>query len=134
MIRRAAMLSIVALALGCYASHGRDGGAVGARDGAIDAPRSCLDRFPSFDRACEVPEDCSLGVHRIDCCGTSRAIGIAERDRARFSELEAACRRELGECMCRAGPTVADDGSTAFSDMPAVACLAGTCVSSFADD
>lgn len=132
---------LCALVAGCYASHERIVDLDGRPDAGtpVDAPRLRLDAgpcdpFPSFERGCARAEDCSVGVHQIDCCGTHRALGIAERARARFSELEVECRRSFPDCMCAAGPTLADDGSTAASDMPAVACLEGRCVTSFREE
>lgn len=130
----------VVLAPACYASHTRerDGGRLDAgatRDTPVARPDAGpCEPFPSFDRGCARAEDCSVGFHQTDCCGTVRALGLAERVRAAFSELEVRCRAEYPDCMCAAGPTTADDGSTAASDMPAVACLAGTCTTSFSDD
>ena len=136
-----ALAHLFVLAPGCYASHGLFGDAGSSRADAaaadarpVPTDAGICEPFPPFDRRCSGPDECSIGVHQIDCCGTHRALGLAERVRASFSELEVDCRNAMPACDCPPGPTVADDESTAFSDMPAVACIDGICVSSFRDD
>lgn len=107
------------------ASPDRDSG-TGA-DAAGDAARGdadtdadagggpCSGAFPSFDRSCDPlngGSDCAIGDHRLDCCGTIRAFGIASAQVSNFNAAEALWDQACPECACPAGATEADDGTT----------------------
>ncbi|MBI4815345.1 MAG: hypothetical protein HY791_03765 [Deltaproteobacteria bacterium] len=87
-------------------------------------------RFPEFDRVCLQDQDCQLAEHQIDCCGSTRALGINHAARAEFDAAEATCVSQYPLCRCAARPPVADDGASALDPANlAVECRAGECFS-----
>src|SRR5262245_61850282 len=69
--------------------------------------------FPTFDKTCSIPGDCVIGLHRISCCGTLRAIGLTQAEKARFDADEKRCVAMDPGCPCPQGPTTAEDGQEA---------------------
>jgi hypothetical protein len=86
--------------------------------------------FPTFDRTCSADTDCFVAQHQTDCCGNSRALGLAVRERDTFTAAERICSAMYPGCGCPALPPVADDGMTALPPaMIVAACRSGLCTS-----
>lgn len=98
---------------------------IGATDGG--RPLSCSDpsTFPKFIRGCGTTDNCSFGLHQIDCCGSKVAIGFNHAERTRFDELEKVWESSCPACECLGRPTLAEDGKTGTSF--GVACVDGQC-------
>ncbi len=78
-------------------------------------PVMCEDgpaNFPAFPKACETADDCAIGLHALDCCGSLIAIGIQIGDAQNFMEAEALCQSQYPLCDCVAKPTIAEDGAS----------------------
>lgn len=75
-------------------------------------------------KTCTVDTDCAIGVHQINCCGTSVALGIAASQASAFAADEAACAASYPACGCAAQQTKAEDGNS--GDIQ-VKCDAGQC-------
>ena len=102
-------------------------------DAPADAAAMCGATFPTFDRACVSPSDCVAVTHTLDCCGSTRVMGIASREQARFDADEAACAPGFPACGCPAQLPAADDGThpTTGHTTPTVVCSAGQCATTF---
>lgn len=88
--------------------------------------------FPTFDRTCSGPEDCTIALHQSDCCGSIVALGIAASEREAFDAAEAICQPMWPGCRCAPQPTMADDGTNAsLGGEPVVECNAGTCTTTY---
>lgn len=77
---------------------------------------SCLPEFgcaadfeTAFDRTCTTDEDCAIGLHQSDCCGTVRAMGISTSAEDRFASMESVCAPTWPECDCMTRGTITDD-------------------------
>ena len=110
---------------GSTAETGDDASGTGARVMCSGAAPS----FPTFDKTCATPSDCAIGVHQTDCCGATRAIGIAQAEQVRFAADEKTCEDQYPACGCPASPTVAEDGRSAATPGATIAvdCLSGAC-------
>lgn len=101
------------------------------REACNPAPVECtapVPSFPDFSRACNVASDCTVGLRRIDCCGTERAIGVASGEAERFARAAAICSAQYPDCDCLPRGIDTDDGQTAESrDQVTVDCLNGAC-------
>lgn len=78
-------------------------------------PVMCEDgpeNFPAFPKACQTADDCAIGYHAIDCCGSLLAIGIQIGDELNFMEAEALCQSQYPQCDCAPKLTIAEDGAT----------------------
>lgn len=94
-------------------------------------PLACWGDFelPSFSKCCEVPEDCAIVFHQVDCCGSFAALGISASEVSQFDELDPDCRGSYPGCGCPSGPTRADDGNTIFDRREiTVDCLDNVCM------
>ena len=99
-------------------------------DAAIMCNGSSATIFPTFDRSCRVDADCFVAQHQTDCCGNSRALGLAVRERDAFTAAERVCSAMFPGCGCPARPPVADDGMIAVPPASIVAaCRSGLCTS-----
>jgi hypothetical protein len=80
--------------------------------------------FPTFDDACNGTQNCSIGLHRVDCCGTTIAIGINHAFRDEFDMAEAKWRTTLcpAVCDCQPAPTMAENGTSGSPDNARVVC------------
>lgn len=67
---------------------------------------------PLREAGCGSDEDCRMGLHQINCCGTRIAVGFKAADEATFSELEPTCAASYPRCRCAIGPTATDSGET----------------------
>ena len=87
--------------------------------------------FPPFHNPpCMTDDECAVGLHQIDCCGTFEAWGIAAADADAFAAAEATCEAQFPVCECPMQPTKADDGKV--GDGPnafAAICKDNTCQS-----
>lgn len=90
-------------------------------------PLVCSDptTFPKFIKGCTTSENCSFGLHQIDCCGSQTAIGFNHSERERFDVTEKAWRSTCPVCDCREKPTTAEDGKSGTSFD--VRCVDGMC-------
>lgn len=86
--------------------------------------------FPPFHKApCVTTDECAIGFHQIDCCGSRESWGIAAADADEFTAAETTCDQQFPRCDCAPQPTIADDGQVSENDQDfAVACLASTCL------
>jgi hypothetical protein len=79
--------------------------------------------FPTFDNGCTSTQNCSFGLHQVNCCGTLIAIGFNHAYRSAFDSAEATWRQACpANCSCDPGPTQADDGSFGNAQDVAVRC------------
>jgi len=89
--------------------------------------------FPTFDRSCMTDADCFIGPHMTDCCGSLRAMGVSNAERARFDAAEATCEAMYPACGCFSNNVMTDDGlAGAGIENVRVRCGAGTCSTFFA--
>ncbi len=97
--------------------------------------KSSCEAFDQSNRSCQTADDCDVVVHQVNCCGTTRAMGINKAVAAYLGELEKLCRETYPACGCPTGPQEADDGTTANGANGAnganVTCAAGVCATSF---
>lgn len=85
--------------------------------------------FPSFDKTCTGTADCVIGIHQTNCCGATKAIGINQAEKARFTTDEQICEGQYPPCACAATPTVAEDGQIASATTKIVVeCQANKCM------
>ena len=99
-------------------------------DAAIVCGGSSATSFPTFDRSCRGDADCFVAQHQTDCCGNSRAMGLAVSQRDAFTAAERICSAMYPGCGCPARPPVADDGMIAVPPaMIVAACRSGLCTS-----
>jgi hypothetical protein len=100
-------------------------------DGVLCAAAG-VERFPTFERACETATDCVAVEHQVNCCGTDVLLGIRADEQVAFDEAEATCRGMYPGCGCAEGPTTADDGTTADGVAGGrVECRENVCTSTF---
>lgn len=84
--------------------------------------------FPTFDKSCAAPADCSIQYHQIDCCGTFKAIGMNSSEVPAFTAAEAQCTSQYPACGCAGGPTQTEDGkSVQDMSMILITCDNGAC-------
>jgi hypothetical protein len=98
--------------------------------GAADAGAAAGTTTTTYDRRCSADDDCAVGVHLLDCCGTAEALGIAKGELARFTREGGVCGT-APTCRCMSRGLFAEDGHRA-SDVAgladvAVACTAARC-------
>lgn len=137
---RSTLLVLPLLVLGCTGSRERGPGidagpardAGGAADAAGTDGGAGTDAGPGLDassggdagascgfvsdleRGCTTDDNCVVGLHQTDCCGTQEAIGMNHSERDRFDTAEAACRSTYPACGCAPAPTTTDSGETAL--------------------
>lgn len=82
----------------------------------------------SVDVGCKGPADCSIAWVPVDCCGTSRATGVAKAAEPHVLRQLAECR-EVPSCECLAQSTLLDNGERADEPQDiALECRRGRCV------
>jgi len=90
--------------------------------------------FPDFPDACESDNDCAIGNHAVDCCGSLHAIGIDADAEQAFIEAELLCQSQYPLCDCAPKATVADDGATLDDgEQVVVACNDNRCETTIVD-
>ena len=75
---------------------------------------------------CGSDDECRVGIHQINCCGTHYAIGFKSSEEATFSELEPVCAASYPRCRCAVAPTGTDSGETVIpgeEELVNVACV-----------
>lgn len=78
------------------------------------------------ESGCSSDDDCRIGLHQINCCGTHYAVGFKASEEAAFDSMEAVCAASYPRCRCAVGPTGTDSGETVVpgeSDAIQVACV-----------
>ena len=81
-----------------------------------------------YDKTCAIDDDCAIGIHQIDCCGSMAAIGMNASELPRFEREESLCRESLPICDCPTRPTETEDGNSAFDhDQIRVRCVDERC-------
>jgi len=84
--------------------------------------------FPtSFVKGCTSTDNCVIGFHQVDCCGSLVAEGINHSERDTFNTAETAWDATCPQCGCMAQATVADDGKSCAMNAVTVSCDTGTC-------
>jgi hypothetical protein len=84
--------------------------------------------FPTtFDRGCTLPDNCVIGFHQVDCCGSLVAVGINHSQRDVFDAAEMTWDQTCPACGCAAQPTLAEDGKSCAMAMVTVSCDTGMC-------
>jgi hypothetical protein len=84
--------------------------------------------FPTtFDRTCTLPDNCVIGFHQVDCCGSLVAVGINHAQRDAFDAAEMTWDNTCPACGCAAQPTMAEDGKSCAMAMVTVSCDTGMC-------
>jgi hypothetical protein len=83
--------------------------------------------FPTFTKGCTTADNCSIGFHQTDCCGTQVALGFNHSQRDAFDNAEMAWDMTCPACGCAAQPLMAEDGKTCTMQMVTVACDNGMC-------
>lgn len=92
--------------------------------------------FPIYDKGCTTTDNCSFGLHQIDCCGTLSAVGFNHAFKDAFDLAEKPWRASCPGCGCPSGPTKAESGMTCDSNKIVVKCStsgtggSGKCVTS----
>lgn len=104
-----------------------DSGATGIDAASIVCGAGGGGSFPSFSRACAVSDDCFVGLHTINCCGTQRALGLAKFEQTAFETAETVCDAMYPPCGCAQGPTMTDTGESSLGETISVDCRAGEC-------
>jgi hypothetical protein len=94
---------------------------------ALAAAPACGSRFPTFDSQCSRDEDCFVGVHQLNCCGSGRARGISESAADAFEAANARCDGFFPRCGCPTKGDLADDGQFGFDATIRVRCSANVC-------
>jgi len=84
--------------------------------------------FPAFARTCTSAAGCKIGLHRVDCCGSLVAIGIAAKDYDAFKAAEEHCSKTYPPCGCAPMPTKAEDGDTGSLKQLQVKCVDNVCI------
>ena len=87
---------------------------VGTSETGGPPPVDCSDGpqdFPAFPKACQTADDCAIGYHAIDCCGSPIAVGIQAADEQSFMEAENMCLLQYPLCDCIPQPPLAEDGN-----------------------
>lgn len=126
-----------------------DGASDGARDSATsdtgtpadssikDAPAetstdggpSCAPgSFPTYDKGCTLDENCFLGMHQVDCCGSQVALSFNHAYALAFEAAEKAWVASCPKCGCPTKPPVDEAGKTGSSGFDAK-CVANKCKS-----
>jgi hypothetical protein len=108
--------------IGCSASIENSGSS--GDSGAPDGLFSGCNFVAALDQGCMMDSDCAVGIHQIDCCGSTIAIGFNHAERARFDTSEPTCVATLPACGCDPNATLTDSGE--FAAIPAevlVACV-----------
>jgi hypothetical protein len=110
------------------ASPAKDGGVrADAVTVEVGGTSSCLSAL-ALDRTCGKDDDCVIVSRRSSCCGAVRVLGLNAGARAAFELLETTCEATFGPCLCAAGPSTTDDGSTlGAGDTAAVVCAGKLC-------
>ncbi len=81
----------------------------------------------TYEAACREAEDCRVVTALVDCCGTGRALGVAQGAAAKLERQLAKCSR-VASCECLAGPTKLDSGEQAEApESITVTCDEGRC-------
>ena len=123
-LRNAAVLALASWGLAfvsCGGSDSESNGDSGAPDGG---PLSGCNFVASLDQGCTADSDCAFGVHQIDCCGSTLAVGFNSAERGRLDALEPTCVATLPPCGCDPGPTRTDSGEDMLDGAPnLVACV-----------
>jgi hypothetical protein len=88
-------------------------------------PVDACSKVTSYPTACMTAADCTFGIHTINCCGSTHAMGFNKSAASSFAADEKACDATYPACGCAAFPTVDDFGKqgTEF----AVDCQMGVC-------
>jgi hypothetical protein len=82
----------------------------------------------SYDIGCSAPDDCRVVWAPVDCCGTSRAMGVRRADESNLKRALQACPQRA-TCECLAQPTLLDSGERCFEPNDIMlACERGRCV------
>jgi hypothetical protein len=109
-------------------SGGRGGVTTGGSGGVGGAgPAACL-AAEMLSRSCTTDADCVAVHHWVDCCGSSRVMGLRATELARFRELETQCAASYPGCECRPRAPMTDDGSMVRpAANVAIGCLGTVC-------
>ena len=132
MIRGLVLCALAALAPACHSDRVILGDASPSGD-AVEGVQcgGASGVFPTFDKACSVPDDCAIGIHQTNCCGATLAIGMAKGELTRFAADEKVCVDQYPPCACPATPTAAEDGHTPVGGQSIVVdCASSRCMTS----
>ncbi len=91
------------------AATGVDSGTDGGGPGA-DAGDPCA-YVDAIDRTCSTDADCAIGLHQINCCGSSVMIGYRSTQTG-VPASESACMASYPGCGCPAMLPTTDSGET----------------------
>jgi hypothetical protein len=78
--------------------------------------------FPMYDKGCTTTDNCSFGLHQVDCCGTLSAIGFNHAFKTAFDAAEVTWRASCPGCGCPSGPTKVESGVTCDQGKIGVKC------------
>ncbi len=78
--------------------------------------------FPTYEKGCTTNDNCSFGLHQVDCCGTLSAIGFNHSFKTAFDSAEQTWQASCPACGCMAGPTKAESGMTCDQGKIGVKC------------
>jgi hypothetical protein len=78
--------------------------------------------FPTFPKGCTGADNCSFGLHQVDCCGSFVAIGFNHAYYDGFNQAEQSWEQTCPACGCAAQPTLAEDGRSCLSTAVVVSC------------
>ena len=115
------------------------GGAGSGLGGAGGLDNSACKAIDGLSRSCTTASDCTVVIHRSNCCGTARYMGINASEAQQFGALEPTCAASYPRCGCATQAPILDDGSSdsrmnkTAAPPAAVTCLAGTCTTYVAE-
>jgi hypothetical protein len=128
LVVHAIVVLCVAAQLGCNAAP--EGPAMCVPGSSGCEPITCgviASSFPTFDKTCASATDCAVGVHQINCCGSTVALGMTRAEQARFAAAEQVCVEQYPQCAC-AQTATAEDGQSVFGKQVVVACQSNRCM------
>jgi hypothetical protein len=115
---------------GTSGAGGTDAGAGGqGADSAIECT-AVPPIFPTFDRTCEAPSDCTLVEHTTSCCGSALVMAVRAGEKAAFDAAELVCDDQYPLCDCVTQWVDVEDGTQIPFDKIggiAAACQDGNC-------
>jgi hypothetical protein len=133
--RRASAVAVLVIGLVVYLSASTGATAAGTdSDNNFNDEVRCDARppvFPAFDKSCETDQDCTFGLHQVNCCGGLRAVGFNLDELDRFRKAESLCQSQYPPCGCFDCRIITEDES-AFCQGSGwkvlVRCQAGQCM------
>ncbi len=84
------------------------------------APTAC-EQVEAIDRSCASDDDCAIGLHQTDCCGSVLVFAYRATEQPIYAARESECQASYPACMCAPMFPVADSGEPVSDSMDAQA-------------